>query len=150
MARKTWDIGNVFAVPLNDGSYALGQVVGREAQVLNSITCVFFRTRLREADLTSVRAAPDVDEVLAVQFITKDLLTRRVWKVLGTFPVLIPRELFPHEDKRTHGWIGATVIGSQIIVHFLNAWFGLERWDQMHDPRYFDSLLLRPELRPQK
>ena len=149
MARKTWDVGNLFAIPLTDGGYSLGQVLGREGQVLNSITCAFYKTRLSASDLRSVQAVPDPDDLIAVQFITKDLLTRRVWKVLGNFPVTLPRAVLPHEDKREQGWIGAKVIGSGIMVHFLNAWFGLEPWDQMHDPNYFDQLLLRPGLRPQ-
>jgi Immunity protein 26 len=149
MARKTWDIGNLFAVPLNDGSYSLGQVVGREAQVLNSITCAFYKTRLSADALHSIRAVPDQEDLIAIQFITKDLLTRRVWKVLGTFPVTLPRKLFPHEDKRAHGWIGAKMIGSGNIVHLLNAWFGLEPWNQMLHPNYFDQLLLHPGSRPQ-
>jgi hypothetical protein len=148
MARKTWDIGNLFSVPLIDGSHALGQVVGREAEVLNSITCVFFRNRIGGDALTEVKGPPDCSDAIAVQFVTKDLLTRRIWKVLGDFAVCLPLDAFPHEDKRNSGWIGARVIGSGIVEHFLNAYFGLEPWTQMKDPAYFDRLLLRPDLRP--
>ena len=148
MRRKTWDVGNMFAVPLADGSYALAQVVGREAEVLNSITCAFYRTRVDAAALGTVKEVPNERDLIAVQFITKDLLTRRVWKVLGNYPVTLPRSVFPHEDKRNQRWIGAKMIGSGNMVHFLNAYFGLERWDQMKDPYYFDKLLLRPDLRP--
>jgi hypothetical protein len=148
MRRKTWDVGNLFAIPLSDSSYALGQVVGREAEVLNSITCAFYRTRVTAATLSSVREVPDERDLIAVQFTTKDLLTRRIWKVLGNYPVTLPQSVFPHEDKRHQRWIGATVEGSGIMVHFLNAYFGLERWDQMKDPHFFDKLLLRPDLRP--
>ena len=148
MRRNTWDIGNLFAVPLSDGSSCLGQIVGREAQMLNSITCAFYRTRVDSAAIESPQGVPDQQDLIAVQFTTKDLLTRRIWKVLGNFPVTLPQSLFPHEDKRAQNWMGATMVGSGNIDHFLNAYFGLEPWDQMHDPEYFDSLLLLPASRP--
>jgi hypothetical protein len=146
--RKKWETGNLFAVPLADGSYALAQVVGREKAVLNSVTCAFYRTRVRAQALSSLQGVPDQSELIAVQFTTKDLLTSGVWEVLGNYAVTLPRDLLPHEDKRSQGWVGATVVGSGIMAHFLNAFFGLEPWNQMKEPNYFDRLLLRPSLRP--
>ena len=107
MRGKTWDIGNLFSVPLIDGSYALGQVVGCEAEVLNSITCAFFRNRIDSIALVEIKGPPDCSDAIAVQFVTKDLLTRRRWKVLGNFAVALQGDAFPHEDKRDSGWIGA-------------------------------------------
>lgn len=148
MTRKTWDTGNLFAVPLADGTWTCGQVVGREAEVLNSVTCAFYRSRYGSPDSATISAVPDESNLIAVLFTTKDLLTRRTWKVVGNHPVSVPRAFFPHEDSRAQGWVGAKVIGSGIVQHFLNAFFGLERWDQMKDAHYFDRLLLRPELNP--
>jgi hypothetical protein len=145
---KASDVGNLFAVPLADGSFTLGQVVGREADALNSITCAFYRSRTTADALRSVEAVPDQEDLIAVQFVTKELLTRRMWKVIGNYPVSIPRTLMPHEDKRHVRWVGARIHGAGIIRRFLNAYFGLEAWNQMKDPAYFDHLLLRPELRP--
>jgi hypothetical protein len=150
MNKKTWDIGNLFAVPLADGSYSLGQVVGREAQVLNSITCAFFQTRVPEHALPSVLGVPPISDLISVQFITKDNLTGRLWKVLGNYPVTLDAKYFPHEDTRARRWVGAKMIGSGIISNFLNAYFGLEAWDQMKDPNYFDKLLIDPKAKPTK
>ena len=148
MGRKAWEVGNLFAVPLADGSHVCGQVVGHEPQVLNSITCAFYRTRVPAGQPLSFQHLPGHSELIAVQFTTKDLLTRRVWKVVGNQPVTLPSQLFPHEDKRGQSWVGAVVVGSGNMVHFLNAFFGLEPWNQMKDPQYFDRLLLRPDLKP--
>jgi hypothetical protein len=148
MARKTWDVGNLFAVPLADGSFSLGQVVGREAQVLNSITCAFYRTRVSASALANVRAVPAASELIAIQFTTKDSLTRRFWKVLGAYPVELPRHLFPHEDKRAHNWIGAEMFGSGNMVNFLNAYFGLKPWNVMFEEDYYDQLLAPGVSRP--
>ena len=149
MAPKPLDIGTLFAVPLRDSTYALGQVVGREPALIDSVTCAFYRIRIASEPLASTAQLPSSDDLIAVHFVTKDLLTKRVWKVIGKFPVALAPELFPHEDKRSRGWVGARVIGSGIIVHFLNAYFGLEPWFQMQDPHYFDHLLLRPDMRPE-
>ena len=148
MTRQTWDIGALFAVPLADGSHACGQVIGREREVLNSVTCAFYRTRTPPGASPAFLGVPGEADLLAVQFVTPDLLTSGVWPVLATGPVALPRRFFPHEDKRRQGWVGAKVIGSGIMVRFLNAFFGLEPWDQMKDPQYFDRLLVRPDLRP--
>ena len=149
MARaKTWDVGNVFCVPLRDGTWSVGQVVGREADMLNSITCAFFALRVPEPGLPTEGWKPRSADPIAVQFTTKDLLTRRRWKVVANLPVSIPPSLFPYESTRASAWVGAKLIGSANIESFLNAYFGLEPWDQMHDPHYFDGLLLGPEHKP--
>jgi hypothetical protein len=56
--RKTTDVGTVFAVPLSDGTFGLGQVVGREAQFFNSITVALYSRRLIEPELDSVTSPP--------------------------------------------------------------------------------------------
>ena|SRR5688500_4003018 len=148
MRRKTWDVGNVFAVPLADGTHCLGQVVGREAQVLNSITCAFYGKRLSETELLDVRGTPEIGDLIAVQFITKELLTRKVWKVVGSFPVTLEKRFFPHEDKRAQNWIGAKMIGAGIMRRFLNAYFGFEPWNVMVQEDYYDQLLTPGISRP--
>lgn len=148
MRRKTWDVGNLFAVPLADGSYGLGQVVGREENMLNSISCAFYRTRVSASDLASVGGVPDESELIAVQFTTKDLLTKRVWRVLGAYPVELPHHLFPHEDRRGQNWIGAEMVGSGSMVNLLNAYFGLAPWNVMFEEDYFDQLLAPGVRRP--
>lgn len=146
--RKTWDVGNIFAIPLGDGTFGVGHVVGREAEVLNSVTVALYRTRLAGGELSGRTSVPPLDDLLAVQFTTKDLLTRRIWKVLANVPVDLPGNLFPYEDTRANGWVGAKMIGSGILVRFLRSYHGLDCWDQMHDPDYFDKLLVTKECRP--
>ena len=43
--RQQWEIGDVFTVPTLDGQLALGQIVGREPSVLNSVTVALFDQR---------------------------------------------------------------------------------------------------------
>ena len=145
---KPTDIGTVFAVPLSDGSSVLGQVVGEQREVLNSVTCAFFnhRTSSTSSDV------PDLVTLhpIAIQFITRDLLNKRVWKPLDVRKVTVDKNLFPFEETRSKGWVGAKMIGSGIIINFLEAFFGLRPWDMMKDPAYFDRLLVSPELKPKE
>jgi len=145
---KTWDIENIFAIPLKDGTYTLGQVVGREKEVLNSITCAFYKTRFNDLELKDISIIPNISDLLSVQFVSPDLLKSRKWVVLGKEKVNIPKAHFPYEETRKNGWVGAKVIGSGIMVHFLNAYYGLEPWDMMYKPDYFDKLLINNELKP--
>lgn len=40
--RQRHKEGDVFAVPLGDGSYALGQILSYEPEALNSVGCAFY------------------------------------------------------------------------------------------------------------
>jgi hypothetical protein len=91
---------------------------------------------------------PDDGELIAIQFTTKDSLTKRLWKVLGAHPVELPQHLFPHEDKRAQKWIGATMVGSGSMVNLLNAYFGLVPWNVMFEEDYYDHLLAPGVSRP--
>lgn len=141
-------IGSLFLVPLSDGSGAVGQIVGREPGMLNSWTCAFSGLR---ADCDAV-LLPDSGigpkGAISVQFVTGDLLKSGRWKIFAQAPVLIPQSYFPHEDCRSNGWVGAKMIGSGNIQAFLSAYHGLEYWDEMKDPEYYDRLLLPHVSRP--
>ena len=54
----------------------------------------------------------------------------------------------PCEPLRASGFIGATITGSGIVDDFVNAFHGLAPWDDWHDPRYLDTLLLDPSKKP--
>ncbi len=148
MRRKTWDVGNVFSVELSDGSYTIGQVVGREAEVLNSITCAFYNIQFLEQPNLEHIPKLNTNQLIACQFTTKDLLTKRIWKVFGNRDHLIPLSAFPHEDCRHNGWIGAEMHGSGIMVQFLEAYYALSYWDDWYDPHYLDTIIWSKASKP--
>ena len=89
-------------------------------------------------------------DVFAVLFSTRDLLDSGVWRVAGTRGVVVPKELLPFEHLRAAGYVGARVVGSGINTEFLNAFYSLTPWDDWHDPRYLEGLLLSPDKKPQR
>ena len=47
--QKNWHLGDLFLVPLIDGSSVVGQIVGQERNVLNSVSCVFFDWKIKSS-----------------------------------------------------------------------------------------------------
>jgi hypothetical protein len=139
VARQIATVGDVFLVPLSDGRFAVGQVLETRPVLMNSITCAFFDTPVggaEEAAFPLVRAA-----VLSCQFVTRDAFVRGRWPRVRRAKPSIQELDLPYRHTEASGWIGAKVVGSGIIVSFLNAYFGLGNWTEMKDPRYYDGLL---------
>lgn len=138
--------GDVFAVRLDDGSYALGQMLGHEPQALNSFGCAFYD--LRSTGVPVLPPALPQDKLIAVLLITPDLLKRGHWPIVGQQPITTPLSVRPYEKYREKRWVGAKIIGSANVAALLNAFYGLALWDKFHDPNYLDGLLLDPALKP--
>lgn len=150
MARKLLPVepGLMFAIPLlHGGGVGVGQVLSLEPRCLNSVLCAVF-----------VDAAPTLegldgyepkkDRLLCVQLTTRELLARGVWKALGHRPPLDVADLFPLEDLRAAGYVGAKVRGSQIICHLASAYHGAAAWDHYADADYLDQMLNAGVRRP--
>ena len=144
MKRQRPKIGDIFSIELSDGDYATGQVVGREREVLNSITCAFFNAKLAQP----AHNLSSAGTLMSCLFVTADLLNRGKWAIAANEPTSIGEEEQPYENLRSKGWVGAKMIGSGIVEEFLNAYHGLAYWDDWHDPAYLDALLINPSAKP--
>jgi hypothetical protein len=141
--REIWQAGVVFAIELKDRSYAVGQILqgGKD-----SVTCAFFDLRFE--------AKPDrviglsKNHVIAVLKVTTNHFDRGTWDPVGTLPIVVPRENWPNERYAASGYVGAKSYTSPIAQTLMNAYFGLEPWDQYKDPSYLDSLLSSGRSRP--
>jgi hypothetical protein len=145
--RRKWNIGNAFAVPTCDGRYLAGQIIGREENVLNSVTIALFDEVRGSAEEIGFADLGE-SQLFSTLFATRDLLDSGRWKIVGDRPVVLPKKLFPFEHRRASGFVGAKVIGSAIINEFVNAYLGLVPWDDWKDPTYLDKLLISPSKRP--
>lgn len=79
-AKQKWDIGSVFLLPLEDGDSCIGQVIGREAHVLNSavIALFDFKGAWAHGNIPSL----GLDGLFSALFVTRDLLDSGRWKVV--------------------------------------------------------------------
>jgi hypothetical protein len=148
--KQSWTIGNVLGIPLLDGSYVLAQIVGREPGALNSVSCALFDYVFKDPEEMPDCELLMPERAFAVLFVTRDLLDSHRWRVSGHCEVRIPRELLPFEHLRASDFVGACVIGSGIVESFANGFYGLSPWNDMHDPHYFDKLLLHQDVGPKK
>lgn len=105
---------------------------------MNSITCAFYNVRKDNPEKNIKEFCAPV----AIQFVTKDLFTNGSWPRVGNEEVLVSENQLPYRDAQNNGWVGAKIIGSGIIRKFLSAFYGLRSWNEMHDPYYYEKLLL--------
>ena len=141
MPKQVPKAGDLFLVPLDDGTSVVGQVLETAPIVMNSITCAFFDRRLSALDSAPVADAFTKSSVLSCQFVTRDAFGRGRWIRIGNGPPALTEEDLPFRETARGGWVGAKVVGSGIMASFLNAYFGLRDWREMKDPTYYDQLL---------
>ena len=137
--------GLLFTVPLRDGRSVAAEVISVETNTLHSAFCAFTdRLVIKGKALRFLQ----LDEVVSAQFVTRDLLETGRWKWLANSK----KRLKYFDPKiavaRGKAHVGTKVIGSRNIEALLNAYFGLEYWDDFHDPQYLDGLLIDPAKKP--
>jgi hypothetical protein len=144
--NQKWQAGDNFAVPLADGTYGQGQVLSYEAQAMNSAICAFSSARYANipVDLDFVYD----QNLIAVLFVTRDLLDSGRWQVVNSRPMILLEKYIDIRSLRKKGFVGATIHGSHIAETFLNAYHKLSPWNQYLDPEYFDKLLVAPNRKP--
>ena len=147
MPRQVPKVGDVFAVPLDDGSSTIGQVVEATPILMNSITCLFFDAKADDPELSDDQSLAEYKPI-SCQFVTRDSFNRGKWRRLANVEVTFPEAEFPYRETENDGWVGAKVIGSGIITGFLNAYYSLRDWHEMKDPDYYAKLLLPGVSRP--
>jgi hypothetical protein len=149
MGRKriAWKAGDNFLVPLEDGTFGQGQVLGYELHALDSAVCAFSSRRFE----TSPDSLVPITEpnLIAVLFVTRDLLDRGYWKILSNGPIVVQGQRFLDlEGLRRKGFVGAKCYGSRIVADFLSAYHRLLPWNAYFDPNYLDELLVSPDRKP--
>ena len=146
MAKKIpLSSGDVFHIPLKDGSFVVGQVL--EISDIGFISCAFFDIRLLEQDLET-KEDLNPDKLISLASITPEQFKNKAWKIAYNLPISIARSMWPNERTRKSGWIGAKVYDSLIVEKFLNAFYSLDIWDPYKDPNYFDRLLVLESKKP--
>jgi len=146
--EQTWAVGDVFALPLSDGSAIVGQIVGREASALNSVTIALFDVKCAADEVMARSRDLQLAQAFAILFVTRDLFDAGTWKVVGSRAVVVPRAMQPYEHTRASGWVGAKITGSGIVNEFADAFYGLAPWDDWAQRDYLDGLLVDPSRKP--
>jgi hypothetical protein len=149
MAKKkqSWERGDIFLIKTEGSFNIVGQIIGHEPQAMNSVGVALFDERISNTTNTDfIKLNPD--SIFSILLVTRDLLDLGVWKVICNRPVTLPKETLPYESLRSASFVGAKIRGSAIVNEFVNAYCGLMPWDDFHDPKYLDNLLISPSKKP--
>lgn len=138
--------GMVYAVPLTDGSFGVAQAGEPQGNFINVIYVTLFSQRYVQRP--ALPPALSIDAVVSLSATWRQALNRGGWLALGVAPALVRREQFPNEQFAAQGYVGAKHYDAGILAEFLSAWHGFLPWNVMHDPSYFDRLLLAGQARP--
>lgn len=138
--KQKWKVGDIFHIPLEDGSYAFGQVVWKS---YTHPVCGLFNL--------NKQGVPSLDEILNTPFIsvlslTPNLLDNHKWKVLGNMDVRIQKK---NVSKKFNGSsnIGSTDFTSGVLEDLANAFYGVTPWNVFAEEDFFDQVLLPTVIR---
>lgn len=143
--KKKWVIGDVFLIPLADGKYSVGQVVAQDKEALNSVVCVFSVEKVEDA---GENVSLNSDSIVSALFTTPDLLDSGDWPVVGNEPPVSIDNFIDMKKLKSEGFLGVKIIGSGVVIKFMDACFGLYPWDGFFEPDYLDKLLLSSDKKP--
>ncbi len=148
MARKrkvTWEFGAVFAVPLPDGTFGIGQTIA--AMMTNVVYCAFTRQRVSGIG-GGVPGLLSTDVVSRVP-VTREQLDYAAWPILGVAPLCCAKSDFAAEAFANRGYVGATLYDAALAEDFLAAFHALAAWDDWHEPDCLDRWLVSARAKPE-
>lgn len=144
MKKQKWKVGDAFLIPLDDGSFSVGQILAVPKGAMGSVLCGFFLSRASEGQAVEV----DVPRMISILFVTPDGLNGGQWKLLSqNFRVDLSGYTDLERLERS-GYVGLKVIGAGIVEKFLSACFGLYPWNGFYKQDYLDGFLLPNVSRP--
>ncbi|QFT87394.1 hypothetical protein FIU87_01905 [Bacillus sp. THAF10] len=139
---QKWKVGDVFTVPLSDGTYSFGQVLW---ETYNSPNCALFDCRGKEnLPIETITSSP----VFSVLNITAKFLDCFEWKVIGNVPVEITKDDVPKEH-RGESTVGSLSFSSAILSELAEVYYGLKPWNSAYKQDFYDELLMPKIKRPQ-
>ena len=144
--RVKWQPGDEFLVPLLDGTYGQGQILLHEPDAMDSVICAFFS--IRHQGVPAQLDTPPQESLLAVLFVTRDLLDSGCWRIVNNGQTIPWRIYLDFSEMQKKRFIGTKIIGSSNAASLLNAFHRLAPWNGFHTPDYLDKLLISADRRP--
>ena len=143
--RVRWQPGLLFAVPLADDSWGLGQTSDLMMKNVGYVALFSHRLPSLNADRPSVRRS----DAVALTAVDRHGVASGRWPVLESGVVLFPKNEFANERFAAQGYIGAILFDHGIAEDLLSAYHGLIPWNGPYlQEDYLDRLLLPNLKRP--
>ncbi|HEU0153957.1 MAG TPA: hypothetical protein VFQ84_11510 [Arenimonas sp.] len=136
--------GMVYAVPLADGAFGLAQAGG--LMMPNVVYVALFLDRFDTLPSGPPPLAPA--RVVSLAATWRRNLNRGDWLALGVAAPVPGLDPHPTEALAASGYVGATHYDAGLLSEFLSACHGALPWNVMHDPAFFQAMLLPGLARP--
>lgn len=137
---KKWDVGDVFAIPLSDDTFSIGQVIDKRY----GCTCALFDVHIKEALLNPSdfrKLSP-----ISILHLGTNLLNNGTWQI--QFNDLVTLDPAGGSGGK-FGEVGSTSYGGGgTMTDLADVYFGLQPWNVMFDEDYYDKMLLKGLSRP--
>lgn len=142
--RLKWSPGDLFAVPLSDGTFGLVQAIAPVEKW--AVDFALLACRLPKPELAKM---PESSDAVGVCASWRTAITGGHLAFVGHCELLIPMEACPNQQLIAAGAIGVTHVDWGLLQDFLSAYHGLFPWN-LYPAFEFDSYLLQGVVRPAK
>lgn len=143
--RVKWEFGDIFAVPLTDGSFGACQAA--YDVMPHVVDCAFFSLRFHTLPVQAPAVTPE--DVIALLAVWKNPLKNGSWPKIGHASPVLPASSFPNQllIQKANG-VGVKHSNEPLIEGFLSAWHALQPWNTLYEEDYYDKLLAPGVVRP--
>ncbi|SEB51022.1 Imm26 family immunity protein [Paenibacillus sp. GP183] len=132
---QKWKLGDIFSIPLSDGSLSFGQVVWEKYKT--SPHCALFECRGKDIpSIDNIVSSP----VISVLNLGSVCLNSFDWKIIGNSQVKIDKK----QVAQMHHEDGSQSYSAGILTSLAEAYYGLEPWNALD----CDELLMMNIKRP--
>lgn len=138
--------GMVYAVPLADGAYGLAQVGIPMFPAVIYVALFLDRFEALPAGLPKL----DESRLISLTATWRKNLNKGAWIPLGVGELTPALLKHPTEALAASGYVGAKHYDAGLLSEFLSACHGALPWNVMHDPAYYDKLLVFGLARPER
>jgi hypothetical protein len=136
------NLGDIFLVPLKDGSSGVGQIV-HLTESMNLALCTFYSYRNAPGSVDASWLL-EKSEVIAIQFVPHVVIRIREWPIVGNrVPANLDLVTVDVEALRRAGYVGLKFINPNAAEALLNAYHGLEPWEIGTDVDFLRRMLLK-------
>jgi len=148
--KGTLESGDVFLIPLDEDRYSIGMFHKYIEKPLYSAICSFYPSVvLNENEILE----PMLAKPISIKLATPHGLETKKWRVVANCKPKLDAKALPDYSYRKTLFkrkkpVMEKVYGDGNIRKFLKAYHGLALWNSMHDPEYFDKMLLDIRMKP--
>lgn len=148
--KVPWVIGDIFAITLNTGKYAIGHILSQ--RLPNTIRIALYDEILEMTEGNDINILCRETDLISLIEVTKEQIDFGVWKVIGNKPTDIPISRHANEQYRSpdpyKDGVGSEVLDAAVAEDFMNAFYGLHPWDDWYDPQFYDKMLVDKSKKP--